>query len=34
VVLTNSGLPDEDVRRSHEEGWQASLDNLDRLFGQ
>jgi uncharacterized protein YndB with AHSA1/START domain len=30
VVLTNRGLTDEESRRSHEEGWQASFDNLDR----
>jgi uncharacterized protein YndB with AHSA1/START domain len=30
VVLTNTGLADDDARRSHEEGWQASFDNLER----
>jgi uncharacterized protein YndB with AHSA1/START domain len=32
VVLTNSGLSDEESKRSHEEGWQASFDNLDRVL--
>jgi uncharacterized protein YndB with AHSA1/START domain len=32
IVLTNRGLPDEDARRSHREGWQASFDNLDRVL--
>jgi uncharacterized protein YndB with AHSA1/START domain len=32
VVLTNSGLPDEESRRSHREGWDASFDNLDRVL--
>jgi uncharacterized protein YndB with AHSA1/START domain len=32
VVLTNSGLPNEDERRSHEEGWQLCFDNLDRVL--
>jgi uncharacterized protein YndB with AHSA1/START domain len=32
VVLTNRGLRDEESRRSHEEGWQASFDNLDRVL--
>jgi uncharacterized protein YndB with AHSA1/START domain len=32
VVLTNTGLRDEEARRSHEEGWQASFDNLDRVL--
>jgi uncharacterized protein YndB with AHSA1/START domain len=31
LVLTNRGLPDEKSRRSHEEGWRASFDNLDRV---
>jgi len=31
VVLTNRGLPDEEAKRSHREGWDASFDNLDRL---
>ncbi len=32
VVLTNSGLRDDKSRRDHEEGWQASFDNLDLVF--
>ena len=32
VVLTNRGLVDEEARRAHREGWQASLDNLERVF--
>jgi uncharacterized protein YndB with AHSA1/START domain len=32
VVLTNSGLRDEEAKRLHEEGWQASFDNLDRVL--
>lgn len=32
VVLTNRGLPDEESKRSHEEGWEASFDNLDRVL--
>lgn len=32
VVLTNTGLEDEGARKSHEEGWQASFDNLDRVL--
>jgi uncharacterized protein YndB with AHSA1/START domain len=32
VVLTNRGLPDEAARRAHREGWQASLDNLERVL--
>ena len=32
VVLTNSGLRDEESKRSHDEGWQASFDNLDRVL--
>jgi uncharacterized protein YndB with AHSA1/START domain len=32
VVLTNRGLRDEESRRSHGEGWQASFDNLDRVL--
>ena len=32
VVLTNRGLRDEESKRSHEEGWQASFDNLDRVL--
>ena len=32
VVLTNRGLRDEESRRSHRQGWEASLDNLDRVL--
>jgi uncharacterized protein YndB with AHSA1/START domain len=32
VVLTNRGLRDEQSRRSHREGWEASFDNLDRVL--
>jgi uncharacterized protein YndB with AHSA1/START domain len=32
VVLTNRGLRDEESRRSHREGWEASFDNLDRVL--
>ena len=32
VVLTNQGLPDEEARRAHRYGWQASLDNLERVL--
>ena len=32
VVLTNRGLKDEGPERSHREGWQASVDNLERVF--
>jgi uncharacterized protein YndB with AHSA1/START domain len=32
VVLTNRGLPDEQSKRAHREGWQASFDNLDRVL--
>jgi uncharacterized protein YndB with AHSA1/START domain len=32
VVLTNRGLPDEESRRSHRDGWEASFDNLDRVL--
>jgi uncharacterized protein YndB with AHSA1/START domain len=32
VVLTNRGLPpDVEAKRAHREGWQASLDNLERI---
>src|SRR5262249_35857557 len=30
VVLTNSGLPDEEELRGHEKGWHLCFDNLDR----
>jgi uncharacterized protein YndB with AHSA1/START domain len=32
VVLTNRGLPDEESKRSHREGWEASFDNLARML--
>jgi uncharacterized protein YndB with AHSA1/START domain len=32
VVLTNSGLRDEESRSSHREGWEGSFDNLDRVL--
>jgi uncharacterized protein YndB with AHSA1/START domain len=32
VVLTNRGLDDEESRRTHRAGWEASLDNLDRVL--
>jgi uncharacterized protein YndB with AHSA1/START domain len=32
VVLTNRGLPDEEARRAHREGWETSLDNLERVL--
>jgi uncharacterized protein YndB with AHSA1/START domain len=32
VVLTNRGIRDEESRRSHREGWDASFDNLDRVL--
>ena len=32
VVLTNRGLRDEESRRSHRQGWEASFDNLDRVL--
>jgi uncharacterized protein YndB with AHSA1/START domain len=32
VVLTNRGLGDEESKRSHREGWEASFDNLDRVL--
>jgi uncharacterized protein YndB with AHSA1/START domain len=34
VVVTNRGLRDEEDRRAHEEGWQGSLDNLERLLAE
>jgi uncharacterized protein YndB with AHSA1/START domain len=34
VVLTNRGLPDEESKRSHREGWEASFDNLDRALAE
>jgi uncharacterized protein YndB with AHSA1/START domain len=32
VVLTNWGLEDEESKRTHREGWEASFDNLDRVL--
>jgi uncharacterized protein YndB with AHSA1/START domain len=32
VVLTNRGLADDESRRSHREGWEASFDNLGRVL--
>jgi uncharacterized protein YndB with AHSA1/START domain len=32
VVLTNTGLPDEEARRAHREGWETSLENLERVL--
>jgi len=32
VVLTNRGLGGEESERMHREGWQASFDNLERVF--
>jgi uncharacterized protein YndB with AHSA1/START domain len=32
VVLTNRGLGDEESRRSHRQGWDASFDNLERVL--
>jgi uncharacterized protein YndB with AHSA1/START domain len=32
VVLTNRGLKDEEARRAHRQGWEASFDNLDRVL--
>jgi uncharacterized protein YndB with AHSA1/START domain len=32
VVLTNRGLPDEEAKRQHRDGWEASFDNLDRVL--
>jgi uncharacterized protein YndB with AHSA1/START domain len=32
VVLTNRGLRDEESKRSHRHGWEASFDNLDRVL--
>jgi uncharacterized protein YndB with AHSA1/START domain len=32
VVLTNRGLEDEEAKRTHRAGWQASFDNLDRVL--
>jgi len=32
LTLTHSRLPDEETRRSHEEGWSGALDKLVRHF--
>jgi uncharacterized protein YndB with AHSA1/START domain len=32
VVLTNRGLEDEESKRSHRAGWEASFVNLDRVL--
>jgi uncharacterized protein YndB with AHSA1/START domain len=34
VVLTNRGLPDDESKRSHLEGWEASFNNLDRTLAE
>jgi uncharacterized protein YndB with AHSA1/START domain len=34
VVVTNRGLRDEEDRRSHRDGWQGSLDNLERVLAE
>ena len=32
AVLTNRGLRDEEAKRTHRAGWEASFDNLDRVL--
>lgn len=32
VVLTNRGLRDEESKRLHRQGWEASFDNLERVL--
>jgi uncharacterized protein YndB with AHSA1/START domain len=32
VVLTNRGLRDEESKRTHRQGWEASFDNLERVL--
>jgi uncharacterized protein YndB with AHSA1/START domain len=32
LTFTHSRLPDEETRRSHEEGWKGALDKLERHF--
>jgi uncharacterized protein YndB with AHSA1/START domain len=32
VLLTNRGLADDEAKRSHREGWEASFDNLERVL--
>jgi uncharacterized protein YndB with AHSA1/START domain len=34
VVLTNRGLRDEESKRTHKAGWEASFDNLDRVLAE
>jgi glutathione S-transferase len=34
VVLTNTGLPDDEAKREHRKGWEASFDNLERALAQ
>jgi uncharacterized protein YndB with AHSA1/START domain len=34
VVLTNRGLRDEESRRLHQQGWEASFGNLDRVLSE
>jgi uncharacterized protein YndB with AHSA1/START domain len=34
MVLTNRGLADEEAKRTHREGWEASFDNLDRVLAE
>jgi uncharacterized protein YndB with AHSA1/START domain len=34
MVLTNRGLRDEEAKRTHREGWEASFDNLDRALAE
>jgi uncharacterized protein YndB with AHSA1/START domain len=34
VRLTNSGLWDEEAVRSHDEGWNGALDNLERTLAE
>ena len=32
VVMTNRGLPDDELRESHRDGWEGSFDNLNELL--
>jgi uncharacterized protein YndB with AHSA1/START domain len=34
AVLTNRGFRDEESRRSHREGWQASFNNLEHVLAE
>jgi uncharacterized protein YndB with AHSA1/START domain len=34
MVLTNRGLRDEEAKRTHREGWEASFDNLERVLAE